>query len=389
MTEILNVSEKPFSDENITKKDYHSYVPYIRSFKNNDEIRITIQNQDLYVLPAESYIYIEGTITVASGERAINARLKNNCVAHMFDEIRYELNGVEIDRSRYLGISSTIKNFASLTSFESNMLLNAGWSSLEDISVNTFNFYVPLKMLLGFAEDFHKIILHSKHDLILLRSSSDSQACYSSDPKENLNLTITNVMWRIPHVHLSDIMKVKVMKTVRDGTSLPIAFRSWDCHFNPTFFGSMKCNWNVKLSLNRERPRFILFAFVREGKFAHCNLTNIKVHLNSETYPYDDLNLKFDENRYAILYEMYTKFQENYYQRESYPILSLTKFKESPIIVIDVSHQNEMIKHGPIDVKLEIETSKLIPQNTHAYCLILHDRLMEYTPLTAVVRKII
>ncbi|XP_075155659.1 uncharacterized protein LOC142237759 [Haematobia irritans] len=389
MSEILNVTEKPFSDENITKKDYHSYVPYIHSFKNNDEIRITIQNQDLYVLPAESYIYIEGIITVASGEKAANARLRNNCVAYMFDEIRYELNGVEIDRSRYLGISSTIKNFASLTSFESNMLLNAGWSSLKDIAVNTFNFYVPLKMLLGFAEDFNKIILHSKHELILHRSSNDSQACYSLDPKENLNLTITNVMWRIPHVQLSDPMKIKVMKTVRDGTSLPIAFRSWDCHFNPTFFGSVKCNWNVKLSLNRERPRFILFAFEREGKFVHCNLTNIKVHLNSETYPYDDLNLKFDENRYAILYDMYTKFQENYYQRETQPILGLDDFKTSPLIIIDVSHQNEMIKHGPIDVKLEIETSKPITPNTHAYCLILHDRLMEYTPLTGVVRKII
>ncbi|XP_075163031.1 uncharacterized protein LOC142235655 [Haematobia irritans] len=183
MSDILNVTEKPFSDENIIKKDYHSYVPYIPSFENNDEIRITIQNQDLYVLPAESYIYIEGTITVGNGEKATNARLRNNCIAHMFDEIRYELIGVEVDRSRYLGISSTIKNFSSLTSSESNMLLNAGWSCLKDMSVNTFNFYVPLKMLLGFADYFNKIILYSKHELILLRSSSNNHACYSSDSK--------------------------------------------------------------------------------------------------------------------------------------------------------------------------------------------------------------
>ena len=29
----------------------------------------------------------------------------------MFDEIRYELNGVEIDRNRNVGITSTIKNY--------------------------------------------------------------------------------------------------------------------------------------------------------------------------------------------------------------------------------------------------------------------------------------
>lgn len=179
------------------------------------------------------------------------------------------------------------------------------------------------------------------------------------------------------------------MKTIKSGTSLPITFRSWDCHFNPTFKGATKCNWNVKLSANRERPRFVLFALEKDGKFVHSNLANIKVYLNSDTYPYDDLNLKFEENRYAVLYEMYTKFQQSYFLRESQPIISCEKFKESPIAVIDVSHQNEMVKSGPIDVKIEFETSKSIPENTYAYCLILHERLLEYTPLTGIVRKII
>lgn len=389
MSEILNVGERPFSDETIIKKDYHSYIPYIQSFKSNDEIRITIQNQDLYLLPNESYIYIEGNVKLVGGETTSNVRLRNNCIAHLFDEIRYEINGVEIDRTRYLGISSTIKNYVSLNDFESNMMRNAGWNIGKDLAMGVFNFYVPLKLLLGFAEDFTKLILNSKHDLILLMSSSVANACYSTDAKENLNLTITNITWRIPHVHLSDLSKLKIMKTVKDGTSLPIAFRSWDCHFNPTFHGATKCNWNVKLSANRERPRFILFAFLKETKFVHCNLTNMKVHLNSETYPYDDLNLRFDDNRYAVLYDMYAKFQRSYYMREAQPLLSCEEFKDAPIIVIDISYQNEMIKSGPIDVKIEFETSKPIPENTFAYCLILHDRLVEYTPLTGIVRKII
>lgn len=115
MSEILNVEDAPYSDDSIIKKDYHSYVPYIRSFKNNDEIRITIQNRDLYVLPSESH----GTLTD-------NARLRNNCVAYLFDEIRHELNGIEIDRTRYLGASSTIKNVVFLTSVESTIMRKAG-----------------------------------------------------------------------------------------------------------------------------------------------------------------------------------------------------------------------------------------------------------------------
>lgn len=390
MSEILDITETPLTDDNIIKKDYHSYIPYIQSYKNNDEIRFTIQNQDLYVLPCESYIHMECHLTLAGGGvLSANAKFKNNCVAHMFDEIRYEINGIEIDRTRYLGISTNIKNYVSLNEFESNMMQNAGWNNGKDLSFQSLDFYIPLKMLLGFAEDFNKIILNSKHELILLRSSNDGKVCYSTTDNETVSVNITKMTWRIPHIQLSDLTKIKIMKTIKGESVLPIAFRSWDCYFNPMLRGGTTHNWNVKMSVNRERPRFILLVFENNNKFIHANLTNIKVHLNSTFYPYDDLNLKVEKNQYAILYEMYTKFQQNYYQREPQPLLSRENFKDTPIIVIDVSRQNEMIKGGPIDVKIEFETSKPIDENVNAYCLILHDRLVEYTPLTGFVRRII
>ena len=86
---------------------------------------------------------------------------------------------------------------------------------------------------------------------------------------------------------------------------------------------------------------------------------------------------------------MYAKFQQNYYMKEPQPLLSCEEFKDVSIAVIDVTHQNEIIKSGPIDVKIQFETSQPIPTNTSAYCLILHDRLMEYTPFTGIVRNII
>jgi len=44
----------------------------------------------------------------------------------MFDEIRYELNGVEIDRNRNIGITSTIKNYVSLMTKRQLIMRNAG-----------------------------------------------------------------------------------------------------------------------------------------------------------------------------------------------------------------------------------------------------------------------
>ena len=43
-------------------------------------------------------------------------------------------------------------------------------------------------------------------------------------------------------------------------------------------------------------------------------LTNVKLYLNFEFYPYDVLNLDFDKRRAAISYDMYLHFRMSYYQ---------------------------------------------------------------------------
>jgi len=35
--------------------------------------------------------------------------------------------------------------------------------------------------------------------------------------------------------------------------------------------------------------------------------------MNSEFYPYDDLNVDFGKNRYVILFDMYAHFRKAYY----------------------------------------------------------------------------
>jgi len=52
----------------------------------------------------------------------------SNCVTFMFDEIRYELNVAEIDCNRNVGITSTLKSYASFSS-DNTMMHNAGLPS--------------------------------------------------------------------------------------------------------------------------------------------------------------------------------------------------------------------------------------------------------------------
>ena len=91
---IINILQQPNFDNSIIKKDYHSYTSYLQSFRNNDEIRISIQNLDLLVLRSESFLYIEGFATKDDSTVSPSLKLLNNCMAYLLDEIRYEINSI-------------------------------------------------------------------------------------------------------------------------------------------------------------------------------------------------------------------------------------------------------------------------------------------------------
>jgi len=46
--------------------------------------------------------------------------------------------------------------------------------------------------------------------------------------------------------------------------------------------------------------------------------------------------------------------------------------------VIDCSRQNESVKSATVDVRIEFDCKENMPANIIAYCLIIHDRVIEY-----------
>ena len=133
--------------------------------------------------------------------QSAHVTLGNNCVAFIFDEIRYELNGVEIDRNRNVGITSTLKNYVTESSDRSVILRNADWDALT-IAAGYFNFCVPLYVLLGFCEDYKRMVINARHELILIRVRNDNN-CLTRDPATEATLELFKVQWRMPHVLLS------------------------------------------------------------------------------------------------------------------------------------------------------------------------------------------
>ena len=100
----------------------------------------------------------------------------------------------------------------------------------------------------------------------------------------------------------------------------------------------------------------------------------------------------FDKRRVTILYDMYLRFRISYYhiprERNELSFQLNSILKGFTLVTINCSQrQNESIKSGTVDVRLELYEEN-VPSNTSAYYLIIHDRMIEYSPMSNVVLKI-
>ncbi|XP_044014012.1 uncharacterized protein LOC122856407 [Aphidius gifuensis] len=391
MDEILSIQEPIIFDESIAHCELHARQPYgFSTFNNNDEIRIGIQHQDLCVLPSKSSLHITGQFLTSDGKSVPKTTsLVRMAIAYMFEEIRYEINAIEIDRSKNVGLTTLMKGYISLSPNQKSLLENAGWLMSDEESLfdssGYFDISIPLSLLLGFAEDYKKIIMNAKHKLILIRANSNVNACLQEQPAEG---------------KMSDKQKIQLLNYIAKDPSIAISFRTWELYEYPLLPATTKQNWSVKTSTQLEKPRYIILGFQTERKnsvtnnssvFDHCNLRDVKLFLNSQSYPYGNLNIDFAHNQFSLLYDMFAYFQASYYYTETpQPLFTRQKFlEEAPLIVIDCSKQNEFLKSGPVDIRLEFESTTQFPAQASAYCLILHDRIVEYNPISGSVRKLV
>ena len=91
MPEILKFTEMPLIDESIEEYEYHVYDPITDTNHNNGgDIRISIESQDVFAHPSESYLIFEDRRTKADNAAYANEdeiALTNNAIMHLFSRI--------------------------------------------------------------------------------------------------------------------------------------------------------------------------------------------------------------------------------------------------------------------------------------------------------------
>lgn len=408
--DILNIGAPAAFDDSITKKDFYTYTPYTNSLGESEEIRILIQNQDACLLPSESYLYIQfsAIATNYSDSTTDENRIHftHNWPSFLFSDARYELNGIEVDRIRNVGITSTMK--LSAASCPSNTTgyyhFNETFTgkSAEHKTNIVYDVMIPLSIWFGFCDDYRKVILNSRHELILNRARSSLNClCGGLDTagSTEVKIKISKLEWKMPHVTLADNVKSNMKSSLAKNKSLPIQHRTWDLYEYPQLPETANHIWSVKTVSHLNKPRYVLVGFqqaknevktANASKFNSLNISSVRLHMNSNVYPYHMHDVDIPNAKFAELYQAYSNIQTSYYNGSDCKnlfALDYKDFQSDVMFAFDTSRSDESIKHGSIDIRLEIKASRNLPAKTTAFCLIIYENEFTYSPLDGIVTR--
>jgi len=202
--DILNITQKSEIDESIERYEYHSYEPITGIDLNRlREIRINIETQDLFTHPSESYLVFDGRLVKNADDAAYTnddiITLRNNAMMHLFNNIKYQLSGQEIESLFHPGQATMMLGLLKFPDdFQKSTGLNQLWYKDDgtDVSIEgnvrnngfvtrqefiirkpdpkgTFSFRVPLKHIFGFCDDYEKVVYGFEHQLSLVRKGDN------------------------------------------------------------------------------------------------------------------------------------------------------------------------------------------------------------------------
>ena len=434
MNSILGITDPILKDDSIDKYEEFAYEPIVGANKNTpgQDIRITIETQDIFTHPSESYLIITGQLLKADGtpyNAANRITLANNGIMHLFKRIRYELSGQEIENIINVGQATTMlgllkypddfskskglnqlwyKDTKNTTAVEGNNL-NVGFKIRRDYifgntdgvaaNVGKFSFRIPLKHIFGFCEDYDKIVYGLKHTLTLTRDN-DNTAIFKwvdDDGAGNDRLALGRVnldkiIWFMPHVTPADEDKMKLYKIIERKEKIPVGYRMIQCDSASIPPGNISSfSWRLAVKSSPEVPRFIIIGLQQNGinnqttnpsTFAHLNISNMYVMLNSTRYPATDYDINFRIQQFSRVYGDVAEFRSKFYNMDeliSNPNINPSDYKGLySLFLFDVSKQSEKLKYSTTDIQVKIFFRDDVPVNTQVYGVIISDRLINF-----------
>ena len=113
MNSILRITDPIPSDNSIDRYEEIAYEPVAGTNLNasGQDIRLTIETQDIFTHPSESFLIIEGRLLKVDNNSYGNndlVSITNNGMMYLFKRIRYDLSGQEIETLVHPGQATTM-----------------------------------------------------------------------------------------------------------------------------------------------------------------------------------------------------------------------------------------------------------------------------------------
>ena len=146
MADILQITEDIPVDDSIYDYEYKEYNPIVGTDLNRGSIVITIESQDIYTHPAESFLIIDGKlgtpvvpplVGVGPYGNADTVTLINNGIMYLFSDVRYHLASHEIEVLQNPGYATTMLGMLKYPDdFNKSQGLNQLWAPDTPIADN-------------------------------------------------------------------------------------------------------------------------------------------------------------------------------------------------------------------------------------------------------------
>ena len=424
MSSILRITDPIIKDDSIDKYEEIEYEPIAGTNLNapGQDIRLTIETQDIFTHPSESYLIVEGRLLKGDNNSYGNndlITLTNNGIMHLFKRIRYDLSGQEIENIMNVGQATIMLGLLKYPDdFSKSKGLNQLW--YKDTTVNadddnvgyayrryyivrnsnpkgSFSFRIPLKYIFGFCEDYDKVVYGLKHNLTLTRND-DNNAIFKTnavdgggnDALVDGKVILSKISWFMPHVTPADRDKMELYKIIERKEKIPVGYRMIQCD-SASIPQAIAFSWRLSVKSSPEVPRFIIVGFqtnkignqkTNPSLFDNVNVSNIYVMLNSMRYPTADYNISFLGQKYSRVYGDAAEFRSKFFNMDeliSSPNINPTEYRNLyPLFLFDVSKQSEKLKYSTTDIQIKMHFSANVDPGTQAYAVIISDRLINF-----------
>ena len=426
MADILQITEDIPVDDSIYDYEYKEYNPITGTDFNRGSIVITIESQDIYTHPAESFLNIEGQLLLDNNNHYVNGdkvALINNGIMYLFSDVRYHLASHEIEVLQNPGHATTMLGLLKYPDdFTKSQGLNQVWAPdtengtpetgnqgfklRRDYIINMvvgaankgkFNFKIPLKHFLGFCEDYKKILYGMQQRLTLTRTGDNNSILRGQNAANNAavgngKVKIDKISWFMPHVIPSDAYRLQLDKIIEKKEKIPVGYRMLQCDNLPVPPGIGTFTWRLGVKSSPDIPRFIIVGFQTDKSndqttnpaiFNDCEVRNIYVTLNAKRYPDTDYENDFTVNKFSRIYGDASTFRKKFYNMDeliSNSGINPVNYKKLyPLFVFDVTKQSEKLKTSVSDIHIKASFNGANPpDNTIAYAVIISDRLFHF-----------